>query len=136
METPKADRVNRIILIVILIIIAALAAISYLHNTQPIVTPAVNPSTTETTTTVATSTADTITAVFNCSAKKSITAVFSPNKVTLTLSDSRHITLLQALSASGARYATTDESFVFWNKGNTAFITENGATTFADCVTS
>ena len=31
------------------------------------------------------------------------------------------------MSGSGARYANKDESFVFWNKGNTAFITEGAA---------
>jgi membrane-bound inhibitor of C-type lysozyme len=30
------------------------------------------------------------------------------------------------MSGSGARYANADESFVFWNKGDTAFITEGG----------
>ena len=42
--------------------------------------------------------------------------------------------LLQAISASGARYANTDESFVFWTKGNTAFIEENHKTIFKDCI--
>jgi hypothetical protein len=40
------------------------------------------------------------------------------------------------MSASGARYASADESVVFWNKGNTAFITEGGNPenmTFANC---
>jgi len=34
--------------------------------------------------------------------------------------------LLQTISASGARYATKDESLVFWNKGDEATIYENG----------
>jgi membrane-bound inhibitor of C-type lysozyme len=40
------------------------------------------------------------------------------------------------LSGSGARYANKDESFVFWNKGDTAFITEgaSGEETYSDCV--
>ena len=42
----------------------------------------------------------------------------------------------QAMSGSGARYANADESFVFWNKGDDAFITEGDPDkpTFADCV--
>ena len=42
----------------------------------------------------------------------------------------------QAMSASGARYANKDETFVFWNKGDTAFVTEgkDEAQTYADCV--
>jgi membrane-bound inhibitor of C-type lysozyme len=47
------------------------------------------------------------------------------------------LSLPQAMSGSGARYANKDESFVFWNKGNTAFITEGaaGEETYSDCVT-
>ncbi|MEI6280930.1 MAG: DUF333 domain-containing protein [bacterium] len=71
---------------------------------------------------------------FNCAKNKSIQSIFFKDKVELNLSDKRSMLLLQALSASGARYANADESFVFWNKGSTAFITEGGETTFADCV--
>jgi membrane-bound inhibitor of C-type lysozyme len=43
----------------------------------------------------------------------------------------------QAMSGSGARCANKDESFVFWNKGDTAFVTEgkDEAMTYSDCVT-
>ena len=42
----------------------------------------------------------------------------------------------QVISGSGARYANADESFVFWNKGNTAFVTEglDEKMTFENCV--
>lgn len=76
---------------------------------------------------------------FACDQGKTIGAVFYTNKVALTLSDGRKMTLPQAISASGARYANNDESFVFWNKGNTAFInegkTEPQAQTYTNCVT-
>ncbi|MCL5969925.1 MAG: MliC family protein [Patescibacteria group bacterium] len=75
-------------------------------------------------------------ATFNCSAGKTINAVFTDEKVELVLSDNRTIELPQAISASGARYANSDETFVFWNKGDTARIEENGQTTFADCLES
>lgn len=45
--------------------------------------------------------------------------------VALTLSDGRSMTLPQTLSADGGRYANTDESFVFWSKGNGAVVLEN-----------
>ena len=61
-------------------------------------------------------------------------AEFSDDQVALKLSDKQQITLPRAISASGARYANRDESFVFWNKGDTAFIEENGDTTFKDCL--
>lgn len=75
-----------------------------------------------------------IKAVFNCAAGKAIIAEFKEEKVELVLSDNRKIELPQAISASGARFANSDESFVFWNKGDTAFIEENGQSTFSDCL--
>jgi len=56
--------------------------------------------------------------------------------VDLKLSDGRALKLPQVISGSGARYANEDESFVFWNKGDTAFVTEgaDGKMTFKDCV--
>lgn len=74
---------------------------------------------------------------FDCSDGKHILAVFYPQddtKVNLSLSDNREMSLKHAISASGARY-TNDESIVFWNKGNTAFITEGDKTTFDNCTT-
>jgi membrane-bound inhibitor of C-type lysozyme len=81
-----------------------------------------------------------ISTLFTCKDSKSITAVFSAptasSSVELTLSDGRTFTLPQAISASGARYANTDETFVFWNKGDTAFITEGvkKLETYTDCM--
>jgi membrane-bound inhibitor of C-type lysozyme len=78
------------------------------------------------------------TALFTCDDNKSITATFYPTDdkyVDLSLSDGRKFSVPHAVSADGARYANADESFVFWNKGDTAFITEDGATVFANCVT-
>jgi membrane-bound inhibitor of C-type lysozyme len=77
------------------------------------------------------------TATFKCEAGKTIEATFYASAVDLKLSDGRSLKLPQAMSASGARYANADESFVFWNKGNTAFITEgkDGKETFSGCVT-
>ena len=76
------------------------------------------------------------TADFKCAEGKSITATFYADKVDLKLSDGRTMALPQVISGSGARYANADESFVFWNKGNTAFVTEGAdqTTTFSDCV--
>lgn len=72
--------------------------------------------------------------VFACAKGQSIHAIFHTTEtVDLTLSDGRALTIPQTRSASGARYADADESFVFWNKGQTAFVQEKGVTTFADC---
>ena len=76
-------------------------------------------------------------ATFGCKGGKTIEASFYADKVALKLSDGRTMTLPQAMAASGARYATKDESFVFWNKGDKAFVTEgkDGAETYSGCVT-
>jgi membrane-bound inhibitor of C-type lysozyme len=74
-------------------------------------------------------------ALFTCSSGQALYATFRERLVTLVLSDGRKVTIPQAISASGARYATPNESFVFWNKGNTAFIQENGKEIYSGCVT-
>jgi membrane-bound inhibitor of C-type lysozyme len=81
----------------------------------------------------------TISAAFSCDGGKKIEAVFtsgSKPSVQLSLSDGRRLVLPQAESASGARYTNRDESFVFWNKGRTAFIDEGGHRTYTGCVQS
>lgn len=72
---------------------------------------------------------------FVCADNKVIYANFYKNFVHLEIGWDV-IYLPQTISASGARYANPDESIVFWNKGNTAFITENDPNnvTYKDCV--
>lgn len=77
------------------------------------------------------------TVTFECRESKSIIATFYPMDdkfVDVKLSDGKNIKLPRALSASGARYATSDEALVFWNKGDTAFVTEGGNETYSNCV--
>jgi membrane-bound inhibitor of C-type lysozyme len=83
--------------------------------------------------------AKTIRAHFSCADSKLVDATFingTRSSVKLALSDGRKLSLPQARSGSGARYATKDESVVFWNKGDTAFLEEAGKTTYAGCVAS
>ncbi len=76
-----------------------------------------------------------ILAVFVCPSGQAIAADFGKRQVRLALSDGRSMTLPQVIAASGARYANQDESFVFWNKGNGAFVQEGGdMVTYADCL--
>lgn len=77
-------------------------------------------------------------ALFRCDAGKAVDAVFSNgsrSSVSLVLSDGRSLSLPQSRSASGARYANAVQSFVFWNKGDTAFIEENGQASYSGCST-
>ena len=58
-----------------------------------------------------------------------------PGVVRVSLVDGRSIILPQTVSADGARYATADESFVFWNKDNGVMIQEHGSENeFKGCV--
>ncbi len=83
-----------------------------------------------------TDTTPTATAAFACSLGRAIGASFYSTGVELTLSDGRKLSLEQAQAASGIRYANTDESFVFWGKGNTAFVTEGAdqTQTYMGCI--
>jgi len=57
--------------------------------------------------------------------------------VRIALSDGRNFALPQTISASGARYANDDESFIFWNKGDGVLIFENGeeSNNYTNCAT-
>lgn len=59
-----------------------------------------------------------------------VPASFGASSVTFTSKTLGTMTLPQAMSASGARYANADESIVFWNKGDSVFITQNGTIIF------
>jgi membrane-bound inhibitor of C-type lysozyme len=84
---------------------------------------------------VATAENPTAIAKFSYHGGKTVSATFYSNSVELKLSDGRRLNMPQTLSGSGARYANSDETFVFWNKGDTAFITEgNGKETYSGCV--
>lgn len=81
-----------------------------------------------------------IQAVYSCNNNKIINAVFYKGEnitvqpgempiptgsVKISLSDGRSFTLPQTISADGSRYANSDESFIFWSKGDGALIFEN-----------
>ncbi len=77
-------------------------------------------------------------ALFRCAGGKTVDAVFSNGprgSVSLLLSDGRSLSLPQRRSGSGARYANADQSFVFWTKGDGAFIEENGQPSHRGCST-
>ena len=74
---------------------------------------------------------------YSCDNGKNMSATFHLPKddfVNVNLSDSRHFILAHAISADGARYANANESIVFWTRGVTAFVQENGTTTYSGCI--
>lgn len=74
--------------------------------------------------------------MFLCAEGKSVVALYpdgEDGEVRLRLSHSPRISLSQAVSASGEKYASADDKFTFWNKGAEATITENGKITYSDC---
>ncbi|MFZ5630862.1 MAG: MliC family protein [Spirochaetota bacterium] len=76
---------------------------------------------------------------YTCASGRVIEARFildEPGKVKLRLSDGRKLELPQAAAASGARYARKDETFIFWTKGEEAFVVENEVITYQDCTSN
>lgn len=64
-------------------------------------------------------------ATFACDDGGMVTATFYENRrVGLELPDGRTLVLPQTVSADGARFANKEETFVFWTRGNGAFIAE------------
>jgi len=55
--------------------------------------------------------------------------------IKIILSDGRNFNLPQTISADGSRYANSDESFVFWSKGNGVLVLEdNVEKSYIGCV--
>lgn len=74
--------------------------------------------------------------VFRCEGGATITAVFERDIVGLTLPDGRQLVLRQAVSGSGIRYLSNDQTIEFRGKGNEGSVAENGVTTYSGCVAS
>ena len=114
------------VIVILLIIVGAVYLVERSHETVVTTTPA--STTTGGTTPTATTVAD-----YYCS-QGSIVATYAPNTASLTLSDGRTMTLTQGVSGSGVRYASADGNTVFDTEGSNAFLTENGTTTYDNCV--
>jgi membrane-bound inhibitor of C-type lysozyme len=71
-----------------------------------------------------------------CRDDKSIKASIYTNFAHIELGSEKALYLPQTISASGIRYANSDESLVFWIKGDNAFVTEGDLNnpTYQDCV--
>lgn len=72
--------------------------------------------------------------LFECADAKALKAEFMDGAVNLTLSDGRQIRLTAIASGDGERYGNTDASFVFWRKGITALVEEQGTQTYTTCL--
>ena len=123
------------LIFIILIIVLIISGILYLNNKDKnLVTP---------------NTSNFIDQVFyTCDDGKTIDASFYEGEITLVepgeppipsgsvkiiLSDGRDFDLPQTISASGIRYADSNESIIFWSKGDGAFIVENDEETYKNC---
>jgi membrane-bound inhibitor of C-type lysozyme len=74
--------------------------------------------------------------VFMCPDGQVVQAMFEDDMALVLLPGGTPELLNIAISASGARYTNQDESLVFWNKGNTVMVEENGVMTYVDCVST
>jgi len=75
-----------------------------------------------------------ILAKFSCEDGQLISVTFFKDGARIIMGNGETLTLLRTISGSGARYANQDESFVFWNKGDTAFIERDGEQVLKNCV--
>ena len=74
---------------------------------------------------------------YKCDGDKEISALFMngpANSVEVNLPNNKTYNLAQTMSADGGRYANWDNSFVFWSKGDTAFVEQGGNQTYENCV--
>lgn len=76
-----------------------------------------------------------ISAIFYSVSGEQVQASFLGDSVTFTQKNLGTITLKQAISASGARYANSDESIIFWNKGDNVTISQNNQVIFEGSTT-
>lgn len=77
------------------------------------------------------------TVTYACDEGKQIQAIYGDDHVHLMTSEGKALTLPHTRSADGGRYANSNESFIFWSKGNGAFVMETisgvSTTTYANC---
>jgi membrane-bound inhibitor of C-type lysozyme len=136
-----------IVLVLILLIVAGFLIFSQKPvesptlNTLPILVATTTPSSSDTSTSTSITSSTTDTHVsdtkdfsFVCSDKTEGTVTFdNANDLVVLNVDQKTQTLKIGISASGARYVNSDETYVFWNKGNSAFIELNGKITHENC---
>jgi len=135
-------KVSLIVIILAVIIIGAILVLNRKNNSSlstliPTSTPASNPASNPASTSSLTLVAE---VTYVCENNKTIKAAFykgepkpvqpgempvPSGRVKLVLSDGRNFDLAQIISADGSRYANSDESFIFWSKGNGATVLEN-----------
>jgi membrane-bound inhibitor of C-type lysozyme len=73
-------------------------------------------------------------ATFVCEGGEKLYVEFFERMAHVERAHAKSIYLPQTISASGARYANKDESLVFWNKGDSAFLQQNGQNLYDGCV--
>ncbi len=74
---------------------------------------------------------------YACDGGKQIQATYGDENVHVMTSEGKDLILPHTRSADGGRYANSNESFIFWSKGNGAFVMETvsgvSTTTYANC---
>lgn len=75
---------------------------------------------------------------YTCEDGKNIGVALADEIIRLSLYDKRVFTLEKVLAddESGTKFANDGEETVFWMKDNSAFLLENGTTTYSGCRTS
>lgn len=68
-----------------------------------------------------------------CEEGKSFEVAIDGSTARIYLDNENDYSLKHVMSASGAKYANTDETIIFWSKGSEAFILENDERTYTEC---
>lgn len=74
-----------------------------------------------------------ISARFVCEDNQTVLTTFFKDGAKIMMGNGETFYLARTISGSGARYANIDESFVFWNKGDSAFIERGGVRILNSC---
>lgn len=72
--------------------------------------------------------------VYICESANAMEVGYGNDLVQVRLSDQRQFTLEEKVSASGDKYATENDSEVFWVKGENAYFEESGTKSYNNCV--
>jgi membrane-bound inhibitor of C-type lysozyme len=147
----KISATTFILLAVIIVVIVGYFGYHKIHQNQDTQTLTTSTSTTGSTTGQAGWSIEEV-ATYQCANNVSLKATFhkrsvkiqtTPNEppqptgsVTLELSDGQTLDLPQTISADGVRYADANDTFVFWSKGNSALIQQNGSSSssYRNCI--
>ncbi len=124
---------KRAVFFIVILVLVGVVGYSLVYKYKTPNSDTTTPATTTDQVTPDTSSGTATTMNYSCDAGKTIAATYANNSAALKLSDGRTLTLPQTISADGVQYGQGNVLFV--TKGDQAFLQENSAITFNNCLT-